>query len=167
MVKSEELVEAIQSYLNEATNEEIDIFSSMFKALKEKQKGKYQSYLAALTNVESKFIENGDFEVRIPIQPLVNNSLNIVHGGITATLIDSAMGILVNKSLPKHLVAVTTELKINYLKPGVGKELICTASIIHKGSSIYVCEAKVLNDSNSLIAISTGSFFVINRRNEN
>lgn len=146
MEKKQELLEAIEVYLDEATNEEVDVLQAILSGIKKKKSGEYRSYISALTLDKRKFLDNGDYEVRLPIKPLIYNPLNFVHGGITATLLDTAMGSLVNQSLPEHLAAVTSELKINYLKPGVGKELICIASIVHKGTSFYVCEAKVYND---------------------
>lgn len=164
MQQHKKLIEEVEEYLTEANEEEIEQFRLLIESMKEKQSGKYHSYLAALTKLSSHKRENEEFELKIPIQPLIKNSLNIVHGGITATLIDTAMGSFVNQSLPKHLAAVTSDLSIKYIKPGVGKELRCRATIIHKGSSLYICEAKVFNDQGSLIATGTGSFFIIKRR---
>lgn len=164
MDRKNDLIKSVNEFLNDASPEGLDVIEALVKATKEKEEGKYRSYLSALMQVESRFLENGDYEVRIPIQPVIHNPLQIVHGGITASLIDTAMGSFVNQSLPDHLVAVTTELKINYLKPGLGKELICIASIVHKGSSVYVCEAKVYNEENTFIAMGTGSFFIIKRQ---
>lgn len=163
MTRKQLFLKEIESHLQEATDEDIEILSSLFHAARRKQKREYSSYLSAIMNVNQTLLENGDFEVRIPVQPLVNNQLSIVHGGITAALLDTAMGSFVNQSLPVHLAAVTTELKLNYLKPGVGKELICIASIVHRGRSFWVCEAKVYNDEEILIAIGTGSFFIIKK----
>lgn len=164
MTKKQLLIQEIEAHLQEASDEDVEIISSLFNAARRKQNQEYSSYLAAIINVKSKLLENGDFEVRIPVQPLVNNLMNIVHGGITAALIDTAMGTFVNRSLPEQLAAVTTELKLNYLKAGIGKELICIASIVHRGSTFWVCEAKVYNDKQSLIAMGSGSFFVIKKK---
>lgn len=159
-----QLLQNIEEYLSEASSDEIEVFSSILEGMKRKQQGKYRSYISALTRDNRRFLDNGEYEVRLPIQPLIFNPLNFVHGGITATLLDTAMGSFVNQSLPEHLAAVTTELKINYLKPGVGQELICIASIVHKGTTFYVCEAKVYNEVNKLIAIGSGTFYIVKRK---
>lgn len=164
MNKKQLLFQEIETHLQEATDEDIELIFALFHAARRKQRGEYSSYLSVIMDVKSKLLENGDLEVRIPVQPLVNNHLNIVHGGITASLLDTAMGSFVNKSLPDHLAAVTTELKLNYLKAGVGKELICIATIVHRGRAFWVCEAKVYNDEESLIATGSGSFFIIKKK---
>jgi uncharacterized protein (TIGR00369 family) len=163
MEQKEYLLKNIESYLDDAGEEEIEVLSTLLKAIKDKQAGHYRSFISAFMQVNSKVLDNGDFKVTIPISKLISNPLNFVHGGITATLLDTAMGSFVNQSLPEHLAAVTSELKINYLKPGFGKELTCIASIVHKGSSVYVCEAKVYDDKQSIMAMGSGSFFIIKR----
>lgn len=161
LTNKEQFLENVHNFLEEATVEEFHILQALLIAAKAKQNGEYRSYLSALLKVESRFLENGNYEVRIPIEPLIYNPLQIVHGGITASLIDIAMGSLVYQSIPEHYKTVTTELKVNYLKPGIGQQLICVASLVHKGNSICVTQAEVLNEKGTIIAIATGSFFII------
>jgi uncharacterized protein (TIGR00369 family) len=73
------------------------------------------------------------------------------------------MGGLVHHILPPDKTVVTSEMKINYVAPGVGKELVCTTDIIHKGNKTVVTEGRVYRDDGTLIAHSTASFFIINR----
>lgn len=61
-------------------------------------------------------LEVGNSTATIEFQPRkeVLNALGILHGGVSAALCDTAMGISV-KSLGK--TSVTVEMKINYLIP--------------------------------------------------
>src|SRR5204863_3531112 len=45
------------------------------------------------------------------------NPIGMVHGGVTATLLDSAMGCAVHSELPAGAGYTTLELKANYLRP--------------------------------------------------
>ncbi|WP_161568297.1 PaaI family thioesterase [Anaerobacillus alkaliphilus] len=164
MTKKNKLLDEIEQYLTMASSENREILETLFRNIKEKHNGKHRSYLSALMQVKGTVLENGNYEIRIPIQPLIHNPLGMVHGGIIASVIDISMGSIVHRSIPDGYATVTTELKINYLKPGLGKELICVASILHKGNSLCVCEARVYNDEESLVAIGTGSFFVLKPR---
>ncbi len=158
------LLEKLAQFYKNATEEEKETLENIVDGVIRKQKNKESSYLGELLEAKGKFYDN-QFEITIPNTPIIQNSLNIVHGGITATLIDSAMGSLVFQFLPKDRAAVTSELKINYLAPGIGSSLKCVSSLIHQGSSIIVTEGKVYRDDGKLIAHATGSFFVIKRRN--
>jgi uncharacterized protein (TIGR00369 family) len=157
----------LHAYLQNASEEEEQVLKQILEGLKRKQEGVNGSYLGGLLKANSTFNEKEQqLEMIIPTNPIIQNSLNIVHGGITATLIDSAMGTLVHRILPSDVYAVTSEIKINYVAPGVGKEFTCITSIIHKGSKTIVCEGRVLRDDGVLIAHSTASFFIIPRKNE-
>ncbi|WP_246940289.1 PaaI family thioesterase [Bacillus pinisoli] len=157
----------LHTYLQNATEEETAVLKLILEGLRRKQDGKNGSYLGGLLRAKSNFMEQEQqLEMVIPANPIIQNSLNIVHGGITATLIDSAMGTLVHRVLPSDQFAVTSELKINYVAPGVGNEFKCIASIIHKGSKTVVCEGRVFRDDGALIAHSTASFFIIKRKNQ-
>ncbi|RBW70237.1 PaaI family thioesterase [Bacillus taeanensis] len=151
-----------KEFLTKATDEELILTEKILNGLQQKQQNHYVTYLDALCQMTSQ-ISDDSYEVIIPIQPLIYNKLDIVHGGITATLADTAMGSYISKLLPENKSGVTTELKINYLAPGKGKFLKCTAAIIHKGKQLWVAEAKIYNDSGKLAAVATGSFYIVTR----
>lgn len=161
MVK-DELLQLTKQVLAEANDEDQHVLELLLSGLKKKQRGEKGSYIGALLHAEGDFKDN-QFTIKIPNTPIIQNSLNIVHGGITATLLDSAMGGLVHYLLPPDKSAVTTEIKVNYVAPGVGKELICKANVIHKGNKTVVTEGRVFRDDGTLIAHSTASFFIINK----
>ncbi|MBU8907144.1 PaaI family thioesterase [Desertibacillus haloalkaliphilus] len=153
----------VNDYLEEANREEKEVLLSILKGLKQKQEEDHSTYLGALTQIESRSLENGDLEMTLPIQPIIENPLKMVHGGITATLLDTTMGTVINEHLPKTQTVVTSEIKVNYLKPGIGNYLRCVASLVHHGKQLCVTEAKVYTDTDQLVAMGTGTFFIIER----
>ncbi|WP_449539894.1 PaaI family thioesterase [Ferdinandcohnia sp. Marseille-Q9671] len=157
------ILENLQTFLLEANEEEKKALEHVIEAVIRKQTKQNGSYIGALLQTSRKVIDDHIYEITIPNTELIQNPLQIVHGGITATLLDSTMGSIVHHVLPKDKAAVTTEMKINYVAPGIGKELRCVASMIHTGSKICVTEGKVYRDDGTLIAHATGSFFIINR----
>jgi uncharacterized protein (TIGR00369 family) len=90
------------------------------------------------------------------------NPQNRIHGGYTATLIDSALGCAVQTKLASGVGFGTVELSVNY----VGKitdetsPLICTGNVIHAGRTMYTAEAKVVDRAGKLYAHGTGTFLV-------
>src|SRR5215472_13462637 len=85
------------------------------------------------------------------------NPLGTVHGGITATLLDSALGCAVQSVLPPQTGYTTVELKVNYVRPmtvqtgtvyGEGK-------IIHVGGRIATAEARLTGADGKLYAHAT------------
>ncbi|MFK3937061.1 PaaI family thioesterase [Alkalihalobacillus sp. NPDC078783] len=149
-----------EQYLQSATNQDKEILSSILTNLQQK-KDTSGSYLSALIKMEAKTFANKQLEMTIPISPIIHNSLDIVHGGITATLADSTMGTLVHRLLPEHQTAVTTNLSVQYIRPGKGTHLSCTASVTHQGKQLCVTEARVVDDRGKLVATANGTFMVI------
>ncbi len=149
------------NFLEDATEEEQEMASLYLNSLKRKKSGENGTHIGALMAIESEFQEPGTLTMTIPNTEFLQNSLHILHGGLTATLLDSAMGTLAFRLLPEDKAAVTTEMKINYVAKGVGTHFTCIASVIHKGSKLLVMEGKVYRSDQTLIAHATGSFFVI------
>ena len=65
------------------------------------------------------------------------------HGGVIAALADHAAGIAVTSGLPKGRIGVTVEIKVNFLGPADGSELIARAKTLKKSGSIGVATVEV------------------------
>ncbi len=84
------------------------------------------------------------------------------HGGIIATILDEAMG-KVNKL--RHVVALTSEITVNYLKPVPLRHPLRVESreVKVKGRQ-HINMAEILNDKGEVLASSRGLFIAINPR---
>ncbi|TYS70723.1 PaaI family thioesterase [Sutcliffiella horikoshii] len=151
-------------FLSDATEEEKHVASLYLKSIERIRNGSNSTHIGALMEINSEFQEPDTLTMTIPNTELLQNSLDILHGGLTATLLDSAMGTLAFKLIPEDKAAVTTEMKVNYVAKGVGDHFTCVASVIHKGTKLLVMEGKVYRSDGVLIAHATGSFFVIPKR---
>lgn len=150
--------ELLQTW-EQGTDEEKEILALAMQAIKQKRERK-SAYLSGFMGLTGEFIDENVYQFRVPITSFMMNRAGIVHGGITATLADSTMGSLINKKLSEGYGAVTSEMKINYLKPGRGKELICQAKIVHQGQTLVVAQCEIRDDRGKLIILATGTFYV-------
>jgi acyl-CoA thioesterase len=94
--------------------------------------------------------------VEITVDESILNALGIAHGGATASLCDTAMGVAVRTvgALP-----TTVEMKVNYLAPGPIKErLRAVGKVIKEGKTIIVAEGEVYC-KDRLIVKSLGTYF--------
>ena len=81
------------------------------------------------------------------------------HGGIIATILDEAMG-KVNKL--RHVVAVTSEMTVNYLKPVPLKQPLRVESRELKVEGRkHINMAEILNEKGEVLARGRGLFIVI------
>jgi uncharacterized protein (TIGR00369 family) len=85
------------------------------------------------------------------------NPIGVVHGGVAATLLDSAMGCAVHSTLPAGASYTTLEIKVNFLRPlstDTGT-VRCEANIIYGGGRTATAEGKILDERGKLYAHGT------------
>ena len=87
------------------------------------------------------------------------NGLGIAHGGLAATLLDSALGCAINTMMPPGRIFTTLEMKINYVRPmrretGVVR---CEASVIHVGGRVASAEGRIIDAGGKLYAHGTAT----------
>ncbi len=161
-ISKNQLKETFLTFIDSADPAELEVMNSLLNGVSSKKEKNIPTFINALFHFETHYVEGEQhLEIMMPNNQIVMNSLDMTHGGVTATLLDTAMGTLVNKLLPEGKKAVTTEIKINYLAPGKGKYLKTTANIVQIGSKIAFCDGQVYREDGKLAAYGTGSFFVI------
>jgi uncharacterized protein (TIGR00369 family) len=82
------------------------------------------------------------------------------HGGVITALADQAAGIAVTSQLPKGRIAVTVELKINFMEPARGAELVARAKTLKMSGSIGVATVEIFSKdgtSETLCAFCTAT----------
>jgi uncharacterized protein (TIGR00369 family) len=67
------------------------------------------------------------------------------HGGVITALADQAAGVAVTSGLPKGRIGVTVEIKVNFLSPADGSELIARAKTLKMSGSIGVATVEVFS----------------------
>jgi uncharacterized protein (TIGR00369 family) len=85
------------------------------------------------------------------------NPIGVVHGGLAATLLDSAMGCAVHSTLPAGAGYTTLEIKVNYVRALTAEtgEVRCEARVIHVGGRTATAEGKVFDAAGKLYAHAT------------
>jgi len=91
------------------------------------------------------------------------NPLGTVHGGFTATLLDSALGCVVQSMLPAGTGYTTVELKVNYLRPITTKTgmVYCEGKIIYVGGRIATAEGRLTDAQGKLYAHGTTTCIIL------
>ncbi|WP_096154759.1 MULTISPECIES: PaaI family thioesterase [Bacillus] len=155
-----------EQFLHTASETEREEASLILEALEARRNKKHSTFVSALLNFTTiNFCsEKKTLEMTMTNSTLLDNSLSILHGGFSATFLDTAMGTLASKICPEGKTTVTSEIKVNFLRPGVAKDFTCTANVIHQGSKLIVVEGKMTNEANKIVAHATGSFFVIDKK---
>ena len=85
----------------------------------------------------------------------------IVHGGVVATLIDTATFWAAFLRLPEGDGLVNVDLKLNYLRPVADGRLTARGACMRSGRSICYSQAGVFDDQQRLIAHGTSTLMVL------
>lgn len=157
------LMKIFERCLEDGSETDLRALSYALEGLHQTIMKKNGPYIGGLLHMEPKMDERA-CEITIPLNPLLNNHLNMLHGGITATVLDTAMGVLANHLVPEQYGAVTSQLNIHYLAPVTGEHLRCRGEMIHQGKKIMVISGEAFNEQGQKVAYATGSFFVIHKQ---
>ncbi|MER3429607.1 MAG: hypothetical protein C4325_05310 [Blastocatellia bacterium] len=82
----------------------------------------------------------------------------ILHGGVTATLIDTAMAFAVRTRLPDDVPTATIDLTVHYLRPHAKGTATCLARVLRAGQKIFTVTAEVKNEEGKLIATALSTY---------
>lgn len=102
----------------------------------------------AWLGLEIEEIEHGHVVLSVPYDKkftnLVPGGEANVHGGVAATLIDSASGFALRSTFedPKEATLTTTDLNVSYLRPATD-DLTVEAEVVRAGGSMGVTDATV------------------------
>ena len=91
------------------------------------------------------------------------NPLGTVHGGIVATVLDTAMGCAVQSELDAGVGYTTIELKTNFVRPVTlaSGRLRAEGRLVHGGSRIVTAEARLADGEGKLYAHATSTCLVV------
>ena len=100
--------------------------------------------------------ESGTGRVLLEADDQHLNGAGGVHGGVLATLVDSAMGQAVRSVTRDGQGLATSQLTVTYLSPGKPGELVATAQVRKRGKSLVVCDADIEQDGEAVVhAVAT------------
>lgn len=96
---------------------------------------------SVLLGAELLGLAEGTAELSIPIRPEFAQQHGFVHGGIVSYVADNAITFAGGSVL--GTAVVTSEFKINYLRPARGEFLVARATVVHHGRRQAVCRCDV------------------------
>jgi uncharacterized protein (TIGR00369 family) len=124
------------------------------------------SGMALLMNMRLVEVEEGRAVFAVEPDERHYNGLGIAHGGLAATLLDSALGCAINTVMPAGRVFTTLEMKINYVRPMRREtgEVRCEAEVLHAGPRVATAEGRIFDASGKLYAHGTATCMLFRAR---
>ena len=113
---------------------------------------------SVLIGAELQALSPGQCELHVPVSDSIRQQHGFVHGGVVSYAADNALTYAGGTAM--RVPVVTSEFKINYVRPAVGERLIARAHAVHHGKSQAVCRCDVfvLKDGvEKLCAVAQGT----------
>lgn len=109
-------------------------------------------------------ITAGKTSGRLVVEDIHRQQKGLVHGGVIATLADIVAGFAAYTLVAEDQNVVTGEIKISFLRPAKGSELLAKGYVIKSGKKINFCEAEVWSiehDKEIMVAKASTSMITI------
>ncbi len=109
-------------------------------------------------------IEAGSIEGVLPFQKIHEQQNGFFHGGVIASLCDMACGYAAYSLVAEGEQVFTVEMKVSYLRKGIGDKLHAIGKVVKAGYNFHFCEAEIFAENNNekkLIARATSTMAVV------
>lgn len=121
------------------------------------------SPIALLMNMSIAEVDEGRIVFSAEPEEYHYNPIGTVHGGLAATLLDSAMACAIHTTLPAGTGYTTLEIKVNYLRPMTRQTGIvyCEGKVIHVGGRVATSEGRLTDATGKLYAHGTTTCMIM------
>lgn len=122
---------------------------------------------------ESMDIENACVRFDMRDDLLGNSVYGTLHGGVISSMLDIAGGFIVfldlwakvkgqprDKLMERFTKIATIDMRIDYLRPGLGKRFVASGLILRIGNKVAVVRTELRNEEDMLIAVGTATYVV-------
>ena len=123
--------------------------------------------------VESLDLDHPTVRLTMQEQLIGNFIRGSLHGGVISSTLDFMGGLVaflgVLKTLqgqPLQAMAErfarigTIDLRVDYLRPGIGRHFIATGYVLRTGKKVSVTRMELHNEQRQLIAVGTGAYMI-------
>ena len=118
-----------------------------------------QQPFSVLLGAELTVLEPGRCELGVPVTDALKQQNGFAHGGVVSYLADNALTYAGGTAM--RVPVVTSEYKINYMRPAIGVRLVARAEAVYLSKSQAVCRCEVFavadDGSEKLCALAQGT----------
>jgi len=111
---------------------------------------------AAWLGIEDISIQTGEIRLQLAQRQELNNRRGVVHGGVLAAMVDSAMARAARTLGDGVELHGTTDLHVQFLRPAKGR-LTATAQVVSAGRTLAFCRAEVRDESGQPVTCATAT----------
>ena len=106
-------------------------------------------------------LKSGEAVLKLEMRDALRQPYGLLHGGATASLIDTAMAFACITCLGEGEQSTTIDLTVHYLRPHTSGTVFCTAKVVRNGKRIQTVSAEVVNEQEKLVATALSTYMKI------
>ena len=112
-----------------------------------------------LVDLSGMAVEEGRVTFYLEPREFHYNPLGTVHGGVIATMLDSAAGCSVHSTLPAGVAYTSLDLNVKFLRPVTvaSGRLTCAGQVLQSGRRTALAEARMTDQAGRLVAHATST----------
>jgi uncharacterized protein (TIGR00369 family) len=112
-------------------------------------------------------VEPGRARMEMTVDQRHANPMGTLHGGVSCTLADSAMGLAYASTLGEGESFTTLELKINFLRPVWSGRLVAEGIVVQRGRTVGLAECSVTDENGRLVARASSTCLTLREPQQN
>lgn len=112
---------------------------------------------------DGSFFGEGRAVFRLTPQEFHYNPLGTVHGGVFATMLDSACGCAVHTLLPAGVFYTSLDLSVKFLRPVTVRTgpISAEGTVVHLGRRTALAEARITDTAGKIYVTATSSCLIL------
>jgi acyl-CoA thioesterase len=99
--------------------------------------------------------------IQCRIRPELLNSHGSLHGGVTASIADAAVGTALHRHFDGSRRLTTIELKVNYFRPVTEGRLLARSRLVRVGSTICVGHVDLADDDRRAVGVAIVTYMLL------
>ena len=111
-----------------------------------------------LLGIELVDLELGKAILQLKIRDELRQPFGLLHGGATASLIDTATAFALISALKTDEKTATVDLNVHYLRPVFEGTITCIAKTVKVGKRLSTISAEVKNEDEKLVATALSTY---------
>ena len=119
---------------------------------------------AKLLGIKLDSVEPCDASLSLQIRDDFRQNAGVVHGGVIASLIDSATAFAILPLLNPNERSTTVDLTISYLRPLTVGSMVAHAKVIRAGQRLIVVFAELHDDAGNLAATALSTYMRLSKK---
>lgn len=117
-----------------------------------------RAHIAKLFGMRLTFNDDRQAVIRLPYNPELDHAQGGIHGGVYATMLDSAGWFTAAAAYKRSSWLATSELSIHFLEPVKEEELVAVGKMMKQGKRQSVVEMELKTTAGVLVGQAVGTF---------